>query len=386
MTFLLFILLSFDLSRGATWTLTDAQFNSRQVDVQSVDAAGIHFAASATTQPSVLPWQNVLELSQSANPASPAAGRMRLCFASGDVLSGEPMGLNNDTLQWNSARMSEIDVPLDQLLGIVVAGASPSDLDQTRADDVIRLANGDTTHGIVTQIAPAGVTIQSGDTTPTLSWDSIAAVLFSSATTHSPAGHGPMFRLHFVGEESVTVAGISMEGDKITAILDEKNSRPIDPWVLTGIEQIDGPISWLTSRKPAENIYKPFFSENFPTRFDRTVADGKPIREKYPAFHHGIGCHAYSKLTYDLDGNYAAFRTQFAIDSDSPLADATVRIYLDNKPVFERKNVEAGPIYPVVTIPLAGAKKLSLEVDYGQNYGTEDRFVWLDPALVRTAQ
>lgn len=366
--------------RGGQWLLTDAQFNSRQVDVQSIDATGVHIAGPAA---SVLPWSNVLELSQSANPNPPPAGRLRLCFASGDVLSGEPIGLANDTVQWRSARMDEIDVPLDRLLGIVGAEASTDDLDQSRPDDVIRLANGDATHGIVTQISPAGVTIQSGDATPTLPWDSIGAVLFSTAGGRAAGGGKPMFRLHFVGDESVTVPGISMQADKITVMLDENNSRAIDPLVLTGIEQVDGPVSWLTSRKPAENIYKPFFSENFPARFDRTVADGKPIREKYPAFHHGIGCHSYSKLTYDLAGNYAAFRTQFAIDSDSPLADVTVRVYLDDKQVFEKKNVEAGPVYPVVTIPLVGAKKLSLEVDFGQNYATEGRFVWLDPALVR---
>ncbi len=51
---------------------------------------------------------------------------------------------------------------------------------------------------------------------------------------------------------------------------------------------------------------------------------------------------------------------------------------------FEKKNVKAGQIYPLVLLPLAGAKTLSLEVDYGENYATEDRFVWLDPALIRT--
>jgi hypothetical protein len=157
----------------------------------------------------------------------------------------------------------------------------------------------------------------------------------------------------------------------------------LDAGLVAGIEQLNGPISWLTSRKPAENIYKPFFSENFPTRFDRTVADGRLITEKYPGFHHGIGCHSYSKLVYDLGSGWAGFRTQFAIDSDSPLADVTVRIYLDDKPAFEEKNVKAGRIYPVVVVPLKDAKTVSLEVDYGENYATEDRFVWLDPALIR---
>jgi hypothetical protein len=239
-------------------------------------------------------------------------------------------------------------------------------------------------HGIISGIAPAGVTIQIGDATPTLGWDSISAVLFATAPGNPAESQRRMFRVRLAGDEAVDVADVSLAADQLTITLEDKTTRRLDPGIVAGIEQLNGPIQWLSSREPLENIYKPFFSENFPTRFDRTVADGTPIHEKYPGFHHGIGCHSYSKLVYDLDGGWAGFRTQFRIDSDSPLADVTVRIYLDDKPAFERKNVKAGRIYPVVVVPLNGAKTISLEVDYGENYAMEDRFVWLDPALLRT--
>jgi len=169
----------------------------------------------------------------------------------------------------------------------------------------------------------------------------------------------------------------------MTLTLEDKSTRSLDVSTVAGIEQLNGPVSWLTERRPMENIYKPFFGESFPARFDATVAEGLPISQKFPGFHHGIGCHAYSRISYELDGSYAAFRTQFAVDSDSSLADVTVRIYLDDKIAMERRGVKAGEIYPLVELPLAGAKKLSLEVDFGENFGTQGRFVWLDPALVR---
>ncbi|HEX4053738.1 MAG TPA: NPCBM/NEW2 domain-containing protein [Tepidisphaeraceae bacterium] len=352
------------------------------MEVGSIDASGIHIAENSSA--TVLPWDDVLELSQNAVAPSAPTGRLSLVFRRGDTLSGEPILLGSDTLHWQNARLGEINFPIDSLLAIIRSGSSVADLDQNRPDDIVRLANGDTTHGIITQIAPGGVTIQAADGTPTLPWDSITAVLFSTAPANPNAPRGRMFRVQFTGDESLTVQSVALVGDKLTISMDDKNSRQIDAATVAGIEQINGPIEWLTARTPAENIYKPFFSENFPTRFDRTVADDKPIREKYPAFHHGIGCHSYSKLVYDLDGKWAGFRTQFAIDSDSPLADVTVRIYLDDKVAFQRVNVKAGRIYPLVLLPLAGAKTLSLEVDYGENYATEDRFVWLDPALIRT--
>ena len=365
-------------SRAATiWTLTDAEFHSRAISIDSIDSAGIHSGSD------LLGWNDVLEISQTVNPPAASAGRLSLFFRGGNELSGAPISFNGDTLQWNSGRLGTTGFSVDSLAGIVQSGYAGGDLDQARTDDVIRLANGDTMHGIITGIAPAGVTIQIGDATPTLGWDSISAVLFSTAGGNPAAVQRRMFRVHLSGDEAVDVADVSLAANQLTITLGDKSTRALDAGVVAGIEQLNGPISWLTSRKPAENLYKPFFSENFPTRFDRTVADGRPITEKYPGFHHGIGCHSYSKLVYDLGNGWAGFRTQFAIDSDSPLADVTVRIYLDDKPAFEEKNVKAGRIYPVVVVPLKDARTVSLEVDYGENYATEDRFVWLDPALIR---
>jgi hypothetical protein len=364
-------------SHAATWNLTDSQFHSRSIPVDSIDAAGIQSGSA------VVPWEDVLEIWHNGNAAPASAGRFTLFFRWGDKLSGEPVSFDGQTLRWNTRRLGQIALSVDSVLGIVRGGYAAGDLDRPRTDDVVRLANGDTTHGIVNQITPAGVTIQAGDATPTPAWDAIDAVLFSTAEANPGGADRRMFRVRLSGDDAITVPDVSLAGEQLTITLDDKSTRQIDAASVMDIEQLNGPISWLTSRKPSADVYRPMFSETFPTRFDRTVAEGTPIAEKYPGFHHGIGCHSYSKLIYDLDGKWAGFRTQFAVDSDSPLADVTVRIYLDDKVVMEQKNVKAGRIYPVTVVPLGAAKTISLEVDYGRNYATEGRFVWLDPALER---
>jgi NPCBM/NEW2 domain len=364
-------------ARASTqWNLTDADFHSRQVTVDFIDSAGIHIGSQT------LDWNDVLELSQNTTMPATISGRFNLIFRGGDKLSGEPLSFDGDRLQWKSAALGPIGFPVDSVLGIMQNTYTGNDLDQTRTDDVVRLANGDTMHGIVTAIAPAGVTIQIGDATPTLSWDSFSAVLFSTPPA-SPGTGRRMFRVKLVGDENVDAAAVSLAGEQLTITFDDKSTRTIAVNTVQGIEQINGPIEWLTSLRPDQNIYRPMFSENFPARFDHTVADDRPITDKYPGFHHGIGCHSYSMLVYSAGGGWSSFRTQFAVDSDSPLADVAVRIYLDDKLAFHQSGVKAGQIYPVVNLPLAGARTVSLEVDYGQNYATEDRFVWLDPALIR---
>jgi hypothetical protein len=364
-------------TRAGTWNLTDSDFHSRTISVDSINAAGIHSGAD------VIGWDDVLGISQTVNSQAADAAKFSLIFRGGDKLIGTPVSFNGDTLQWNSSQLGPISFSTDSLTGILENGFAGDDLDQPRTDDVVHLANGDTMHGIINAIAPQGVTIQVGDATPTLGWDSISAVLFSTAGANPSRAPRRMFRIRLADNETVDAADVSLAASQLTITLSDKSIKHLDVALVAGIEQLNGPIAWLTSLTPSENIYKPFFSENFPTRFDRTVADGKPITEKYPGFHHGIGCHSYSKLTYKLDGGWTGFRSQYAIDSDSPLADVTVRVYLDGKSVFEQKNVKAGRIYPPLMIPLQGAKTISLEVDYGENFATEDRFVWLDPALVR---
>jgi hypothetical protein len=380
--FLVLFLASF--ARADTFLLTDVQFHTSPCAINSIDSSGIHTPDTDAT----IPWDDILELSHSTPPATYPPGKFTLLFHGGDRLTGDPVSFDGNSLQWKNPALGPIAFPIDSLLAISHASSTPNasstaDFDQPRTDDVVRLSNGDSVHGIVNQIAPTGVTIQTNDATPTLPWDTIDAVLFSSSSSNAASAQRRMFRLHFPAGESITVPDISLSGDKLTLTFSDKSTRNLDLSQIAGIEQLNGPIAWLTSLKPTENIYKPFFSENFPTVFDRTVSDHTPISEKYPAFHHGIGCHSYSKLTYALAPQWSTFRTQFAIDSNSPLADVTVRIYLDDKPAFEEKNVKAGRINAVVTLPLDQAKALSLEVDYGENYATEDRFVWLDPALIR---
>jgi len=146
-------------------------------------------------------------------------------------------------------------------------------------------------------------------------------------------------------------------------------------------------VVWLTSLTP-QIVYRPFLSENFPPRFDHPVAEpGVTIAEKYPGFHHGIGVHAYTRLTYNIPVGYAAFRAQYAIDtipdSDSNKADVTVRIIVDGKIIREIPHVRAGPPADPLLVDVKGAKTIALEVDYGDNLAAQGRFVWLDPAFLR---
>jgi hypothetical protein len=194
------------------------------------------------------------------------------------------------------------------------------------------------------------------------------------------------FRLRLADGSTITVDSAALGGDNdevaTVALADGAAPREVPLAQIAGIEQVNGPVSWLSSLTPAETIQRPFLEMTWPTRPDRTVT-GDPIRFGQRTFTRGIGVHAYSSLTYELDGRYRAFRTQYAIDGSWPYANVTVRIKLDDRVVHEQADVRSGNLAPVITIPLENAKSLTLEVDYGQTYDVQDRFVWIEPALLR---
>jgi len=121
---------------------------------------------------------------------------------------------------------------------------------------------------------------------------------------------------------------------------------------------------------------------------DRTVS-GKPIRFGDRTYARGIGVAPLSRISWTVGdkaaGQYKAFRTQYAIDGNGPYADVSVRVKLDDKVVYERKDFTAGELSPVVLVPLGSAKRLTLEVDFGANYNVQDRFNWIEPALLKAS-
>ena len=78
----------------------------------------------------------------------------------------------------------------------------------------------------------------------------------------------------------------------------------------------------------------------------------------------------------------------YAVDTTGDVSRAAVdvRIRLDGKIVHEEKNFRAFKVSPTITVELAGAKELTLEVMAAGPTDTQDRLDWIEPALVRTVE
>ena len=380
-----------------TWKLVTADFQSRPVGIVAMDANGVHIATESNDSPSVLSWDNLLELDHpsAANAAGPAnKGDFVLYINGGDTLNGDPIAITDDSVAWKHSVLGRIDIPEDRVGAIVRSGQSAAGIDQPRKADVVRMLNGDTTSGVIESVTDSSISIHptDADASAQISLDKVAAILLADPDPHaSPTGRA--WRVWLNDGSSLTVpAAKIVEADptNLAVGFTDQKMFAISLANVSSIEQTNGPVRWLSAISPTETIYHPYFDENFPPQFDHPVDDPTAsIRSKFPAFRHGIGVHSYTRLAYAVPDGFTAFRTQFAVEpiatSEMTKADLHVRIFADGKIVAEVPHVRFGPAAPPMMVDLTGKKEIALEVDFGDNLNAQGRFVWLDSAFTKTS-
>jgi hypothetical protein len=316
---------------------------------------------------------------------------------------GKPTVFAGGKVEWEEAAGGTYQLPLERFVAMRRADASaigPSGVGAGGTEDVIGLANGDTLHGIVAEIGRGGVVLQqsSGATsgaTTTVPLGSVTSINFANVglmggATSGPASTGPGPRTW-----RITLADGAVMGATSLRL-----AEPIDGWrgrlALGGavtdlvgaqhvclIEQLNGPVVWLSSLTPVRVEQSPWLGLAMPPRVDASVIGG-PLRFGSRIFAHGWGVHARCVLAFAIDPSYRQFRTSYAIDGEQPYADLTVRIRLDGQVVSERQHFRAGVLAGPVTIDVAGHKELTLEVDYGDTGDVQGRLNWLEPAMLRS--
>lgn len=368
-----------------SWVLTSADLSRQNVKLVGISATEVSVAAGPRDALLALPIGQFVALQRVGVTLPSQQGSWTLMLFGGDRLGGSPDKLDGETLHWNSTSFGKLTIPLGRVEAAVRAGRSPADLDQPRQADTLRLANGDSIGGILIDFTDKAVTLQRGSATSPINLATIDALLLAT-TAKAPADTRRYFRIALNDGTSIAVSAVEVKDAIAHLTLLDGQKKQVDAAKLILVEQHNGPLAWLSALTPTTARQFPFAAEGaWLPQMDRTV-DRTPIRIRGRVYERGIGVRSRTVMTWKLDGANKAFRTQYSIDDSArpaPLADVTVRILLDDVVVHEARNVRAGRIWPVVVVPLASAKTLTLEVDYGDNMDTQDRVVFIEPALLR---
>lgn len=380
--------LSLGVCHGAnaqeSWTLLASDLTSEPVTLQGIDAAGLKIVGAAGDS-RVVAMDRFVELTRDLPAPPEPGGPFELHLASGDRLAGQPAAVKGESIVWKHPLLGEVPVPLRQMAALTRQGVPLPDERRGR-EDVVRLANNDVVRGTIADLTAEQITLQTDAGATPIPFDAIQSVTFAAAA--GAAREKPGIRVRLDDGSSLVADSVKLAEGKLTLDLGKAGPRELESARVAGIEQMSGPVSWLSSRPPSEMVYTPFLGshDRYPARMNRSV-EGGPIVFGERKFARGIGVHSYSKLVWSLDGgDYKVFRTRYAIDpaqQNTGAANVTVRIIVDDKVVHEQANVRAGTLSAPVTVDLNGGKTLTLEVDFGQNIDSQDRLNWIEPALLK---
>lgn len=360
------------------WQLTDTDFATRNIELVSMDADSVVFREGSREDK--LSIDRVLRLRRAGVEIKPV-GPFVLHLQFGNRLPGSPLRLDGESLRWRSASLGEVVVPLKEARGILVLNASEEALEREHVEDTLRLQNGDTVRGIIDSLTQQQVVVKTSDgrevQTPV---ESLQELIFASVGVSTPS-RDRAFVVTTTDGSRVVCDSIRSDGTKArVTVFGAETSFPMS--LVAQVEQVNGAVTWLSALEPVKAEHTPYFGVAMPARMNRGVTGG-PVRIGKNTYDRVIGVHSRSVLVFALEGGFKKFRTAFAIDGDLPLANVDVRILADDKELFSRKGVRAGEAIVPKVLSVEGAKQLTLEVDYGENFDVQDRFVWIEPALLK---
>ncbi len=337
---------------------------------------------------------DVVRITTTSKAAGPSSGAFvaTLGGASGaDRIVGVPGVFADERVTMDVVSLGKVRVPLervaiwrnpqigdgrwDQEFGAFVAAES-------NGADRLLLTNGDRVRGVVMAVDWEGFRMESAEGA-------------ASRFAHDRVLAASIVHVPFDGGDDLRARVELLDGTRMTASSLDWRDRKVKATILDGVEleiaadrilridMLGGRWRWLTELSPIRREQSPMMNVHWPMRVDRNVLGG-PLSSAGRVFDRGIGVHSRSRLTYDLRGVYREFVTSYGMDDDSgPLADVTVNIRVDGEVRHERESVRRGSLLGPVRIDVRRADRIELTVDFGRLGGIQDRFDWIEPAVVR---
>ncbi len=145
-----------------------------------------------------------------------------------------------------------------------------------------------------------------------------------------------------------------------------------------------GGMIYLSDLAPSKVEETPFFGHRLPWRKNVSLL-GEPLRISGRTYDRGLAVHSRCILTYDLGRRFSSFEALVGFD-DAGKGKGRVecRVFADGKELYANPDLKASAPPVPLKVPVAGAERLRLVVDFGRGQDTGDRVIWANARLFRT--
>ncbi len=377
------------------------------VDGRSIEATAIHLTPGGplrcridTGQTADLEIQDLIRLRPAGHPSPdppPApAGPLRLHLADGGILGGRLLDSSPDsprTLSVDLGFGQTAAIPLAALAAIQTASEMSGDAEQEFAGRVAsRRADRDlivfpkdgasaVVPGSLERFSADGWEFRFGGQARAGKLTDVYGFILAAAAAPPPP-RGATVLLGNGDRLGATVAAADESGVLLHAGFAE-NLRL--PWSAIRLIQFHSPrIVFLSELDPAEVSQDSLTGAAWPVRKDANVTGG-PIQLASQRYGKGLGVHARTAVTYQLDGAFERFTATVGIDdSVAPFGSVVFRVLADEDVRYESTLLRPGLAPQRISVDIAGARKLTLVTDPADELDLSDHANWAEAMLIRS--
>lgn len=173
----------------------------------------------------------------------------------------------------------------------------------------------------------------------------------------------------------------SLEGEQLK--LEVAGETIALPWAsVASVTVRSDRMAFLSDLKPVSAVQEPILAPNRPWQADRTVA-GQTLTLRKQPFDKGLGVASYSKLTYELPGQYETFAATIGIDDETAGAGDAVFVVLGDGRELFRLRATGKDAPHQLRLDVTGVRRLELIVEPGEQLDLADHADWGDACLIR---
>ncbi len=237
--------------------------------------------------------------------------------------------------------------------------------------------------GSLERLGPDGCAFHFGPSTRSAGLDKVYGFVFGApAVAHSrrPA------KVLLVNGNGFTAKIVS--ADAKTATFDAETFGSVTlPWEhIRRINLRSDRIVRLSELQPSKTVQRSVMGLEWPPRMNRNVTGGL-LRLGRKCYADGIGVHAYTALTYKLDGTYERFESLVGVDASvGPAGSVIFRVKADDRTLHETKTCRGGMGPVRISVDVTGARTLTLECDPADQLDLSDHANWAGAMLIRAKQ
>jgi len=323
--------------------------------------------------------------------APPAAA---ILLRNGDLLKGTILSGDDTKLKLKTSALGEVELENHFIDGIsfTIKDGPAADVVESfmkapapKGEDQLLLPKGDIVSGFVEKFSEKDFTFNVGGQSRQFAFDAIAG--FRLAPLKDYQKHTD-FRATLNLRDGSSVTG-KLTGLKEKTIAFESISGQEWRAESSGLKSITfqgGKLVYLSDLKPKDVDQKPYVG-GMPVVYGwrrDLAATGEKLTINGKQYARGLGVHSYSRLSYDLNGQFAKLLVDVGLDATAAAAAVCYwKIVADGKELAAG-TAKAGDPPQTIRKDLDGVKTLELICDYGaDDDDAGDHFDWANARLIK---